>query len=194
MTKPEIDAEGLAAAHAAVADRLTDPTPDTEIETVQIAIRAYLAATRTSEAAEPVADTWGGDFVDAAEGIGLYCGGEPNDEVADRDPMEAALDAFLTEHPLPYVEGKSPRVALAAAIRAYLAPARTVITGIEQASHPSPVSEEVTEAAVWAALEAWFHDEIHYLEDGQEADIEGWKRDMKSAIRAALASIRSPKP
>ena len=97
---------------------------------------SYELAPPSPAPAESGAVAW--DFVSAAEAIGLYCGDE-SDEVADTDPMEAAFDAFIAEHPLPYVEGKSPRVALAAAINAYLAPARTVITETERLlASPAP--------------------------------------------------------
>ena len=46
-----INEKALEAAHAAVRTRLTDPTPDAEIETVRLAITAYLSALGS----EPVA-------------------------------------------------------------------------------------------------------------------------------------------
>lgn len=188
----EIDAEGLAKARAAYRIVANYPiVPANHDDALENAIRSYLATTRTSEA-EPVAVD--DDFVDAAEGIGLYCGDEPNDEAADADPMEAASDAFLEEHPLPYVEGKSPRVALAAAIRAYLAPAKTVITGLERATLPTPASDDQVEAVRATAVEMLEH-YAGFIRDHVKADdieMHPYLPELEDTI-SALADMGSTK-
>lgn len=59
---------------------------------------------------------------------------------------------------------------------------------------PTPASDDqveaVTDDMVEAALKAWFADEINYLEDGSEADMAGWKRDMRAALLAAMGSTK----
>ncbi len=190
MTKPEIDAEGLAAAHAAVATRLTDPTPDTEIETVRIAITAYLTATRTSEASEPVAPRseaelealpahplakWKGGLEMGLHRVHWKGGGT---SLASVGQMSDGRKWFA---PCNWVSpSQNPEADF------WLEIDHTELLHSHPETHHSPVSEEVT--ALVAKLRALVDDQP----DGDAVVLV--QRQLFNKVVGALASLRSPKP